>query len=187
MQLIRGPAASRPDTIAFRDPAIATRIALPSLARCILELSTEIAELDELIAPLVEALAPQMLRRVGFASKVVGQLLVTAGDNPERLSREAAWAMPCGSAPLPASSGQTRRHRLNRGGDRAANIGPATKSMLPPDRYDALVAEFHTNDPRVIRRARRLSFQYLDRHGSVARGYPNRVSGTGSCSATRRT
>jgi hypothetical protein len=146
MQLIRGPAASRPDTIAFRDPAIATRIALPSLARCIVELSTEIAGLDELIAPLVEELAPQMLRRVGFASKVVGQLLVTAGDNRERLSSEAAWAMLCGSAPLPASSGQTQRHRLNRGGDRAANIGRATKSMLPPDRYDALVAEFHRKE-----------------------------------------
>jgi hypothetical protein len=90
MQLIRGPAASRPETIAFRDPAIATRIALPSLARCILELSNEIAELDELIAPLVEELAPQMLRRVGFDIQVVRQLLVTAGDNPERFSSGAA-------------------------------------------------------------------------------------------------
>jgi pimeloyl-ACP methyl ester carboxylesterase len=78
-----------------------------------------------------------MLRRVGCGVQVVGQLLVTAGDNPARLSSEAAWAMLCGSAPLPASSGQTRRHRLNRGGDRAANIGPATKRMLPPDRDDA--------------------------------------------------
>jgi hypothetical protein len=121
MQLIRGLAASRPETIAFRDPTTATRIALRSLARRILELSDEIAELDELIAPLVGELAPRMLERVGFGIQNTGQLLVTAGDNPDRLGSEAAWAMLCGSAPLPASSGKTKRHRLNRGGDRAAN------------------------------------------------------------------
>ena len=121
MQLIRGLAASRPDTIAYRDAAIATRIALRSLARRILELSDEIAELDELIAPLVAELAPRMLERVGFGIQNTGQLLVTAGDNPDRLGSEAARAMLCGSAPLPAFSGQTKRHRLNRGGDRDAN------------------------------------------------------------------
>ena len=48
-----------------------------------------------------------MLERVGFGVQVCGQLLVTAGDNPDRLSSEAAFAMLCGSAPLAASSGQT--------------------------------------------------------------------------------
>jgi transposase len=52
---------------------------------------------------------------------VAGQLLVTAGDNPHRPRSEAAFAMLCGAAPLPASSGRTDRHRLNRGGDRQAN------------------------------------------------------------------
>ena len=47
--------------------------------------------------------------------------LVTAGDNPERLRSEAAFAHLCGVAPIPASSGKTTRHRLNRGGDREAN------------------------------------------------------------------
>ena len=50
-----------------------------------------------------------------------GQLLVTAGERPERLRSEAAFAHLCGVAPVPASSGQTQRHRLHRGGDRAAN------------------------------------------------------------------
>ena len=53
--------------------------------------------------------------------EIAGQLLVTAGDNPDRLRSEASFAMLCGVAPLPASSGKTQRHRLNRGGDRAAN------------------------------------------------------------------
>ena len=49
------------------------------------------------------------------------QLLATAGDNPERISSEAAFAMMCGAAPIPASSGKTNKYRLNPGGDRAAN------------------------------------------------------------------
>jgi transposase len=150
MQLIRMLAGSRPDRIAYRDPAIATRIALRSLARRILELSDEIADLDELIAPLVEELAPRLLERVGFGIHNTGQLLVTAGDNPDRLASEAAWAMLCGSAPLPASSGKTKRHRLNRGGDRAANsalhmaaicrlrLDPRTKTYAARRKHDGL-------------------------------------------------
>jgi len=58
---------------------------------------------------------------VGIGVEVAGQLLVTAGDNPARMRSEAGFAMLCGVAPLPASSGLTQRHRLNRGGDRQAN------------------------------------------------------------------
>jgi transposase len=57
----------------------------------------------------------------GVGVDVAGQLLVTAGENPERIRSEPAFAMLCGVAPLPASSGRTQRHRLNRGGDRQAN------------------------------------------------------------------
>ena len=57
----------------------------------------------------------------GVGTEVAAQLLITAGDNPHRLRSEAAFAQLCGTAPLPASSGRTRRHRLNRGGDRQAN------------------------------------------------------------------
>lgn len=121
MQLIRTCAAWRPDTAGFRDPSCATRIALKSLARRILELDDEVALLDELTEPLVRELAPQLLERPGIGVEVAGQLLVTAGDNPERMRSEAGFAMLCGAAPLPASSGKTQRHRLNRGGDRQAN------------------------------------------------------------------
>jgi transposase len=121
MQLIRTCAAWRPDADAAADPVVATRIALKSVARRIIELNDEIANLDEPIERLVRELNPKLLDAVGIGVEIAGQLLVTAGDNPERLRSEAGFAMLCGVAPLPASSGVTQRHRLNRGGDRQAN------------------------------------------------------------------
>lgn len=121
MQLIRTIAAWRPDPTAFRDPVAATRIALKSLARRYLELDDEIADLDDLIEPLVRELTPCLLNALGFGIENTAQLLVTCGDNPSRLGSEACFAKLCGVAPLPASSGLHQRHRLNRGGDRHAN------------------------------------------------------------------
>jgi transposase len=121
IQLIGRCAASRPDRQQAADPAVATRIALQKLARRYLQLDEEIAELDALLEPLVAELAPQLIARTGIGTETAGQILVTVGDNPGRVHSEAAFAMLCGVAPLPASSGKTQRHRLNRGGDRQAN------------------------------------------------------------------
>lgn len=121
MQMLRTVAAWRPDVDDCDHPATATRIAMRSLARRILDLNDEIAALDELIEPLVTELGARLLTRPCIGIETAGQLLVTAGDNSDRLRSEAAWAMLCGVAPLPASSGKTNRHRLNRGGDRQAN------------------------------------------------------------------
>ncbi|WP_244933162.1 IS110 family transposase [Micromonospora tulbaghiae] len=119
--LITRCATSRPTTGQAGKPATATMIALRSLARRHQHLTAEIEQLDALIAPLVEQINPHLSTLNGIGPDVAGQLLVTAGDNPERLRSEAAFAMLCGAAPLPASSGRTNRHRLNRGGDRQAN------------------------------------------------------------------
>ena len=114
-------AALRPDTARVGDPEQAVKVALRSLARRHRSLSEEIDELDTLIAPLIAAINPGLLELNGVGADVAGQLLVTAGENHERLHSEAAFAMLCGVAPIPASSGKTHRHRLNRGGDRQAN------------------------------------------------------------------
>ena len=120
-ELIAHCTTRRPDRTRVEDPTVAAMLALRSLARRHQELCAEITELDTLITPLVAALNPALLALTGVGADVAGQLLVTAGDNPERLRSEAAFAMLCGAAPLPASSGRTVRHRLNRGGDRQAN------------------------------------------------------------------
>jgi transposase len=85
-------------------------------------LEDEIAELDERIGQLLQATAPELLARFGVGPDTAAVLLVSAGDNPERLRSEAAFAHLCGVAPIPASSGKTTgRYRLDRGGDRQAN------------------------------------------------------------------
>ena len=121
MQLIRTLAAWRPDVTGFRNVAIAYRITFKSLARRYLELHDEIADLDVMISAIVDDLAPELISRNSVGYQTAAQLLITAGDNPERLKSEASFAALCGASPIPASSGMTRRHRLNRGGDRAAN------------------------------------------------------------------
>jgi Transposase IS116/IS110/IS902 family len=64
---------------------------------------------------------PRTTRLLGISTGHTGQLLVTAGQNIERLRGEAAFASVCCASPVPASSGKTTRHRLNYGGDRQAN------------------------------------------------------------------
>jgi transposase len=124
--LIRTCAALRPVVgdpldVAVAEPVTAAKVALRTLARRWQALTEEIAQLEELITPLVAALNPELLARNGVGVDVAGQLLVTAGNNADRLRSEAATAALTGTCPVPASSGKTRRHRLNRGGDRQAN------------------------------------------------------------------
>ncbi|HSO42809.1 MAG TPA: transposase, partial [Rhodospirillales bacterium] len=99
----------------------AYRITLKSLGRRYLELHDEIADLDVMIGAIVDELAPDLVARNAIGHGTAAQLLLTAGDNAERLQSEASFAALCGVSPIPASSGKTIRHRLNRGGDRAAN------------------------------------------------------------------
>jgi transposase len=120
-ELVARCAGFRIDPARLLEPIVATKAALRSIARRIRALEEEIALADARLRPAVTAVAPRTAAIFGAGPDVAGQLLVTAGDNPERLRSEAALAHLAGISPLPASSGRTDRHRLNRGGDRAAN------------------------------------------------------------------
>lgn len=111
----------RPDTARLSDPSQAAKLALRVLARQIADLDEQVAELDAALTPLVSQAAPRLLARPQVGIVAAAQLLVTAGQNPERIRSDAAFARLIGVAPIPASSGQTRRMRLHRGGDRQAN------------------------------------------------------------------
>ncbi len=119
-QLAATAASLRPtpgsDAVVF-----ATKTALRILGRRLLHLDAEMVELDRQLDELVTATAPEMLALYGVGTDTAALLLVAAGDNPERLRSEPAWAHLCGVSPIQASSGKTVRHRLNRGGDRQAN------------------------------------------------------------------
>ncbi|MEV0238078.1 transposase [Nonomuraea sp. NPDC050786] len=95
---------------------------LRSLAGRIKSLTADEAqELSPRIEALVQQIAPALLEEHGVGVDSAAALLITAGDNPGRLTGEAALAALCGIIPVEHSSGKTQRHRLNRGGDRQAN------------------------------------------------------------------
>jgi len=106
---------------AIDTPEAAMKFALLELARRHRSLTLEIKRLDTELDRLVAATAPGLVARFGVSTDTAGALLVAAGDNPGRLRSEASFAALCGSSPVQCSSGQLQRHRLNRGGDRAAN------------------------------------------------------------------
>lgn len=103
------------------DVETATKFALRSVARRYQGLSEEISELDEQLDRLVAEAAPELVSLEAVGTDTAASLLIAAGDNPERLKDEAAFAHLCGAAPIPASSGKRVRHRLNRHGNRDAN------------------------------------------------------------------
>jgi transposase len=98
-----------------------TLLSLRELGRRAEFLDGQLQRLDELIVPLVTDRAPGLLALYGVGHDTAAKLLIAAGDHPERLRSEAAWAHLCATAPIPASSGKVTRHRLNPGGDRQAN------------------------------------------------------------------
>lgn len=120
VELVETAAAFRfhddPDTIVHT-----TKYTMRELARRIRQLDEQLDRITGLLEELVTTTAPKLVAKFGVGEDTAGQLLVTAGDNPDRLSDEGSFAHLCGTAPLPASSGEQTRHRLNQGGDRQAN------------------------------------------------------------------
>jgi transposase len=133
-QLITQLARSRPGTD-LTDPTCAVRTALRRLARRYQHLTQEIAEADAELEPLVAQAAPGLVELIGIGTETAAQLLITAGDNPDRLKSKASFAHLCGASPISASSGRTNRHRLNSGGGRQANHALHTIALVRM-RYD---------------------------------------------------
>lgn len=105
-----------------RDDLVAiTKLALRTLARRIADLDEELAVLNARRRRITNAVAPKLVAAHGIGPDTASGLLLAAGDNPDRLANERSWAALLASNPIPASSGKTTRHRLNRGGDRHGN------------------------------------------------------------------
>lgn len=119
MALIRHLAALRPGPMT--SPTASAKAALRALARRWLALNTEIKSHDADLDALTAACAPTLKEAHGMSTGTAAEMLILVGDNPERIRSEAAFAKLCGACPIPASSGKTTRHRLNRGGHRQAN------------------------------------------------------------------
>src|SRR6266511_3996335 len=123
--LVRQAAALEPGPL--DTPTAAAKFALRCLARRYQALHAEVATLDTELKRLTAKAAPGLVARFGVGPDSAGALLVAAGDNPGRLRSDACFAMLCGSSPIQASSGKTRRHRLNRG--RAVALAPADQGL----------------------------------------------------------
>lgn len=116
MTLIRAIAALRPGMPV--STTASTKMALRALANRWLMLDAEIKEHEAVLEALVRAEAPALMEAPGVSTGTIADMLVVLGDNPKRIRSEAAFAKLCGVCPVPASSGKTNRHRLNRGGSR---------------------------------------------------------------------
>ena len=103
------------------DPVEATKAAMKALARQHQAMTADLDRLRAQIDDLTAEVNPAMRAARGIGPDVASILLIAAGDNPERLHSEAAFAALCGASPVEASTGKTIRHRLNAGGDRQAN------------------------------------------------------------------
>ena len=145
MALIHHLAALRPG--ALTSTTASTNVALRALARRWLRLDAEIKEHDLALDALTDACASGLKRAHGIATGTAAEMLILVGDNPERIRSEAAFAKLCGTCPVPASSGKTTRHRLNRGGNRQANAAL----------YRVVITRMRSHPPTLASVAKRLA------------------------------
>jgi transposase len=156
-KLVAACARLRPDLARLGDPVQAAKAALRSLAIRAQHLEVETRSLRKQLDQLTVEVAPTTSAVFGLGPDTVSALLITIGDNPDRLRSGAAFAHLCGVAPIPASSGKTNRHRLHRGGDRSGNsaLHIATIVRLRYDQRSRAYAERRTTQglsmPEIIR------------------------------------
>lgn len=155
MTLIRAIAALRPGKPT--STTASAKMALRALAHRWLMLDNEIKEHELVLEQLVRVQAPALMQAPGVSTGTITDMLVVLGDNPQRIRSEAAFAKLCGVCPVPASSGKTNRHRLNRGGNRQANAALYRVTLVrmrhhPPTREYIKRRTAEGKSPREIRR-----------------------------------
>ena len=146
MRPMRHLAATRPDSTDFKTPLGAARMAPRRPARRCAGLDDEVSGPDEMIAGILRDSAPLPPGCGCVGPQSAARPMVTAGDNPERPGPGAAFAMPCGAAPVPAPSGTARRHRPSRGGDGAADRALHIVAIGRP-RTDSRTQEYVAGKP----------------------------------------
>lgn len=119
MALIHRCAALRPGQVTTI--MASSKYTLRAISRRWQQLNTEITDHEKVLTQLTAATAPDLSAAFGVGPDTAAEMLIVAGDNPDRIRSEPAFAKLCGVAPIHASSGMTTRHRLNRGGHRQAN------------------------------------------------------------------
>jgi len=135
------------------------------LAKRWLYLTDELNDLDKKLKGLTSTAAKRMLKQFGVGPQTAATLIALAGDNPERLRSESALAALCGVSPLEASSGKVVRHRLNRGGNRAANNALWTITLVrmrSDPRTKAYVAR-RTSEGKSLKEIQRCLKRYIIR------------------------
>ena len=144
IKLARYLAAFRPRALATPEDAL--RHALRSLARRWQHLDAEAKDLSGMIEQLVTRTAPQLLEQFGIGVDTAAEILIVAGDNPERIHSEAAFAKLAGISPVPAGSGMTSgKHRINHGGHRQLNAAI----------YRTVIVRMRFHEPTITYIARR--------------------------------
>jgi len=162
-QLVTACGRLRPRA-AWDAETIATAASLRALARRIQLLDAEIADHTRAITTLVRAWRPDLLTRTGV-DPIVAASVLCAWSHPGRCPTDAAFAMLAGAAPVPASSGQTVRVRLNRSGDRQLNQA-LHLIVLTRLRYDPATrayAQRRRAEGKTTREIRRCLVRYVAR------------------------
>jgi transposase len=162
-RLLKRLAATRPDR--RRDPELrGTMLALRSIAQRVLQLSAEERELAREIEAITRKLAPRLLDQPGVGPHSAAQL-VLSWSHRGRITSEAAFARLAGAAPIPASSGQTVRYRLDRSGDRKLNRALHMILVTRKRTHPATIAyiERRTQEGKTRREATRCLKRYLAR------------------------
>ncbi|MCT1607725.1 transposase [Nesterenkonia massiliensis] len=120
IKLARHLAGLRPRKLTIPEDAL--RHSLPTVARRWLALDAEVKDIAGMVENLVVETCPELLERFGVGVDTAAEILIVAGDNPERIRSEAAFAKLAGISPVPIGSGMTSgKHRINHGGHRQLN------------------------------------------------------------------